>query len=85
MHFIALCMSEDMFSQPGFTYIDAVCIAAFWFIGIRVRQTLHPRDEEGRKAQKKARGTAILAAEFLLLYALGRIILIVSSSILGGL
>jgi hypothetical protein len=79
MHFIALFMSGDLFAQPRITYIDSIIIAAFLLTAVRVYQTLRPRDEEGRKAQKKARKTALLTGACLLLYALGRIILIVSN------
>jgi hypothetical protein len=67
MNFSAFLMAD-----ARFTYMDSIVIVALFFIVMGLYRNHHPKDEKGRKQRRNF----ILGVVCVLLYALGRIVLI---------
>ena len=66
-------VSALFMSDARLTYVDSIVIAALCFIVIRLYRTRHPKNEQERRARRKS----LFGLVCFLVYALGRIAVIV--------
>jgi hypothetical protein len=72
---VASLLIADVMSEARLTYIDAIAIVSLFFIASALYRNRHPKDEQGRKQRR----SSMLGVACVVLYALGRLVLILNS------